>query len=132
MFIENFNFLYNHMSKEDFKNFYKDLFFFFYINFNRTSNNYFTPLFCFQTFLFYIYTKFKLSINCLHFTLILGFLFERIQWFEYLHCSFSISDGIYGTTFFLLTGLHGFHVLVGVFLLLFCLMSINYDFYFNW
>jgi len=51
--------------------------------------------------------------NCLEETLILGALFLVNQYFEYLEAPFSISDSIYGSTFFMTTGFHGFHVFVG-------------------
>jgi cytochrome c oxidase subunit 3 len=41
---------------------------------------------------------------------------------EYYEALFTITDSIYGTTFFMLTGLHGLHVLVGaIFLLIYFL-----------
>lgn len=43
-----------------------------------------------------------------------------MQFREYLHASFSISDGVYGSVFYLLTGLHGCHVMVGLLFLFFC------------
>lgn len=46
-------------------------------------------------------------------TLFLGFLFTGFQVMEYIEAPFSISDSVYGTTFFMLTGFHGLHVLVG-------------------
>ena len=46
-------------------------------------------------------------------TLGLGFLFTGFQGLEYFEAPFSISDSVYGTTFFMLTGFHGLHVLVG-------------------
>jgi cytochrome c oxidase subunit 3 len=46
-------------------------------------------------------------------TVILGVYFLYIQWLEYNEAIFSISDGVYGRTFFMATGFHGIHVLVG-------------------
>lgn len=39
---------------------------------------------------------------------------------EYLEASFSLSDGVYGTTFFVATGFHGLHVLIGRTFLIVC------------
>jgi cytochrome c oxidase subunit 3 len=55
----------------------------------------------------------KDTIYGFSFTLILGFLFTGFQVMEYFEAPFSISDSVYGSTFFMLTGFHGFHVLVG-------------------
>ncbi len=52
----------------------------------------------------------------------LGFFFLVIQGREYQISSFSISDGSFGTSFFLLTGFHGLHVLLGCTLLTGCLI----------
>jgi len=46
-------------------------------------------------------------------TLILASLFTICQFYEYLKSSFNISDSIYGSIFFMATGFHGFHVIVG-------------------
>lgn len=61
----------------------------------------------------------KQALVGLFFTLILAILFTSLQVFEYVNASFNISDGIYGSCFFLLTGFHGFHVFVGT-IALFC------------
>jgi cytochrome c oxidase subunit 3 len=54
-------------------------------------------------------------------TLILGFTFVYLQGLEYYeaydHMGLTLGAGIYGTTFFLLTGFHGFHVCMGAIIL---------------
>jgi cytochrome c oxidase subunit 3 len=47
------------------------------------------------------------------FTIFLGLIFTGFQVLEYLEAPFSIQDGIYGTVFFMLTGFHGTHVIIG-------------------
>lgn len=46
-------------------------------------------------------------------TLFLAVTFTALQAYEYIEATFSISDGVYGSTFFMATGFHGFHVMVG-------------------
>nr|YP_010535667.1 cytochrome c oxidase subunit III [Alectorobius rietcorreai]UYB78566.1 cytochrome c oxidase subunit III [Alectorobius rietcorreai] len=51
--------------------------------------------------------------NALILTIFLGILFTTLQGWEYLQASFSISDSIFGSTFFMSTGFHGLHVIIG-------------------
>ncbi len=52
----------------------------------------------------------------------LGALFSLLQAYEYAHAHFAFSGNIYGATFFMATGFHGFHVIVGTIFLAVCLM----------
>jgi len=47
-------------------------------------------------------------------TILLGFFFVLLQLFEYYESGFNITTSIYSCTFFMLTGLHGCHVIIGV------------------
>merc|ERR1711972_193958 len=58
------------------------------------------------------------SVLGLILTLILGFAFTLLQVLEYFETSYTISYGNYGSIFFIATGFHGFHVLVGSIFLL--------------
>ena len=49
-------------------------------------------------------------INGLVLTVGLGMLFTMVQAYEYMHAPFGFKDSIYGATFFMATGFHGFHV----------------------
>ncbi len=61
----------------------------------------------------------------LRLTILLGLYFTGLQVYEYTVSTFSMSDGIYGTTFFLTTGFHGFHVLAGTTFLYVCLIRLS-------
>lgn len=54
-------------------------------------------------------------------TVALGVYFTILQAMEYYEASFTIADGVYGSTFFVATGFHGLHVLIGRTFLLVCL-----------
>ncbi|BCH26158.1 cytochrome c oxidase subunit III [Mesorhizobium sp. L-8-10] len=54
-------------------------------------------------------------------TVALGVLFSFVQAYEYMHAPFGFRDSIYGATFYMATGFHGFHVFVGTIFLLVCL-----------
>jgi cytochrome c oxidase subunit 3 len=55
-------------------------------------------------------------------TILLGLLFTSIQAYEYVHAPFDFKGNIYGATFFMATGFHGFHVIVGTIFLAVCLL----------
>jgi cytochrome c oxidase subunit 3 len=62
----------------------------------------------------------KSLMNGLVLTILLGAIFTGVQAYEYQHASFGFTDGIYSSTFYLATGFHGFHVLVGTCFLIVC------------
>jgi cytochrome c oxidase subunit III len=51
-------------------------------------------------------------------TIVLGMLFTALQAYEYHHAQFQFAGHIYGSTFFMATGFHGFHVIVGTIFLI--------------
>ncbi len=53
-------------------------------------------------------------------TIALGLLFSAVQVYEYAHAPYSFSGSLYGATFYMATGFHGFHVFVGTIFLLVC------------
>jgi len=55
-------------------------------------------------------------------TVFLGFVFSALQFFEYFFTTFCINDSIYGSIFFLATGFHGLHVIIGNFFLFVCFL----------
>ena len=54
-------------------------------------------------------------------TVHLGVCFTAVQAYEYGHAAFGFTDGIYSSTFFMATGFHGAHVLIGSIFLIVCL-----------
>ena len=54
-------------------------------------------------------------------TVVLGVFFTMGQYVEYSHADFAFAGSIYGSTFFMATGFHGFHVIVGTIFLAVCL-----------
>nr|ADD62183.1 cytochrome c oxidase subunit III [Nerita melanotragus] len=57
-------------------------------------------------------------------TVVLGVYFTILQGWEYYEAPFTIADGAYGSTFFVATGFHGLHVLIGSSFLLVCLVRV--------
>lgn len=71
----------------------------------------------------------KPAVQSLALTILLGFYFTFLQALEYFEAPFAISDGVYGSTFFVATGFHGLHVIIGSTFLAVCLLrQIQYHF----
>nr|YP_009434143.1 cytochrome c oxidase subunit III [Hycleus phaleratus]APB02796.1 cytochrome c oxidase subunit III [Hycleus phaleratus]ATP06060.1 cytochrome c oxidase subunit III [Hycleus phaleratus] len=62
------------------------------------------------------------ALQGLAFTVILGIYFSLLQGYEYYESSFTIADAAYGSSFFMATGFHGIHVIIGTTFLLVCLI----------
>lgn len=65
------------------------------------------------------------SLIGLSLTILLGGIFTGFQVLEYFEANFTISDSIYGSIFFMSTGFHGFHVLIGSTFLFICLLRLT-------
>jgi heme/copper-type cytochrome/quinol oxidase subunit 3 len=63
-------------------------------------------------------------VIALFITILLGIEFTIWQAYEYIKATFYIYDGIYGSTFYMTTGLHGLHVIVGTLFLVVCLVRL--------
>ncbi len=55
-------------------------------------------------------------------TIALGLTFTAVQAYEYGHAAFTFDGGIYGSTFYMATGFHGAHVIIGTIFLIVCLV----------
>jgi cytochrome c oxidase subunit III len=64
--------------------------------------------------------KMKDAATALALSVGLGVLFSGFQIYEYSHAAFGIKDGPYGSTFYLATGFHGLHVIIGTIFLAVC------------
>ncbi len=62
----------------------------------------------------------KEAAKALGITVLLGIVFTGFQLFEYQHATFGFAENVYGATFYMATGFHGFHVLVGTIFLAVC------------
>nr|AII02470.1 cytochrome c oxidase subunit III [Astrotischeria sp. MJT-2014] len=67
-------------------------------------------------------SNYSQTTQSLFLTIILGIYFTILQGYEYYEAPFTIADSIYGTTFFIATGFHGLHVMIGTMFLLICLI----------
>jgi cytochrome c oxidase subunit 3 len=69
------------------------------------------------------------TIGFMWMTVLLGITFLGVQGYEYFHAytelNLKLSSGVFGSTFFMLTGFHGFHVFVGMLMLLFITLRLQ-------
>lgn len=63
--------------------------------------------------------NFNMSLAWIIITILLGIYFTFLQFLEYKFSSFSIMDSVYGSIFFIRTGFHGLHVVIGTSIILF-------------
>jgi len=71
-----------------------------------------------------IYGTFEDIVDAFCWTLFFAFIFTLLQYIEYVNAPFTIADGVYGSTFFMCTGFHGFHVLIGTTFIFVCFIRV--------
>lgn len=64
--------------------------------------------------------KYLAAFRSLLLTILFGLFFIYVQGYEYWWSCFAINDGAYGSVFYMLTGFHGFHVIIGTAFLVVC------------
>ena len=74
----------------------------------------------------------RTATKALALTVALGILFTSLQAYEYIHTiyspqGFQITSGIFGSTFYMATGFHGFHVMIGTTFLIVCTFRAYYN-----
>nr|YP_009731712.1 cytochrome c oxidase subunit III [Carpophilus dimidiatus]QHR79660.1 cytochrome c oxidase subunit 3 [Carpophilus dimidiatus] len=74
--------------------------------------------------------NYKQTFQGLLLTIILGIYFTILQAYEYIEAPFTIADSVYGSSFFMATGFHGLHVIIGTTFLLVCLIR-HYFYHFS-
>nr|YP_010403075.1 cytochrome c oxidase subunit III [Vespa magnifica]QKG04159.1 cytochrome c oxidase subunit 3 [Vespa magnifica]UQW19831.1 cytochrome c oxidase subunit 3 [Vespa magnifica]WHL55432.1 cytochrome c oxidase subunit 3 [Vespa magnifica] len=71
--------------------------------------------------------KNKMAFFTLLYTIYLSFMFTMCQYFEYKSASFTIADSIFGSIFFMTTGFHGIHVIIGTIFLIVCMFRMIFN-----
>nr|QWK39727.1 cytochrome c oxidase subunit III [Omorgus chinensis]UFR81806.1 cytochrome c oxidase subunit III [Trogidae sp.] len=66
--------------------------------------------------------NYTMTTQGLTLTVLLGIYFTMLQAYEYIEAPFTIADTVYGSSFFMATGFHGLHVIIGTTFLLVCLL----------
>nr|YP_010045035.1 cytochrome c oxidase subunit III [Polyphylla gracilicornis]QPF96300.1 cytochrome c oxidase subunit 3 [Polyphylla gracilicornis] len=69
----------------------------------------------------------KQTLQGLALTVMLGIYFSFLQAYEYIESPFSVADSVYGSTFFIATGFHGIHVIIGTTFLSVCMTRHYYN-----
>nr|YP_010443003.1 cytochrome c oxidase subunit III [Aspidodiadema arcitum]UTD49254.1 cytochrome c oxidase subunit III [Aspidodiadema arcitum] len=64
------------------------------------------------------------AIQALFLTIVLGVYFTVLQAWEYVDAPFTVADSVYGSTFFVATGFHGLHVIIGTTFLFICFLRL--------
>ncbi|ODT61372.1 MULTISPECIES: cytochrome c oxidase subunit 3 [Paracoccus] len=67
----------------------------------------------------------KVAINGLAVAVALGIIFTGMQAYEYSHAAFGLSDTAYAAAFYIATGFHGLHVIIGTIFLAVCLLRLQ-------
>nr|ALR69431.1 cytochrome c oxidase subunit III [Bemisia tabaci] len=70
-------------------------------------------------------TKFSNTITSLSMSILLGMYFLVVQTYEYINSNFCFNDSVFGNSFFILTGFHGLHVLVGLIFLTLSMIQLS-------
>lgn len=70
--------------------------------------------------------NFNRAIIYLIITICLGLIFIYFQYFEYTSAAFTITDSVYGSSFFILTGCHGVHIIIGTIFLFLTLLRFSH------
>ena len=97
--------------------------------FNNPIKLYFTPFkkyFSITGSIFHTELLVKTYVGFLiNLTVLLAFLFMSFQVIEYFISPVNINSGVYGSTFYMITGLHGIHVFIGTCFLIYCRTAIS-------
>nr|UER94079.1 cytochrome c oxidase subunit 3 [Ixodes scapularis] len=72
-----------------------------------------------------INNNYKEALYSLLITILLGLTFSILQMWEYIQAQFSMSDSIFGSSFFMTTGFHGIHVIIGTTFLIVSFFRMN-------
>nr|AHA52529.1 cytochrome c oxidase subunit III [Homolobus sp. QL-2013] len=75
--------------------------------------------------------NYKVSFYSICLTIILGMIFTLFQYLEYKESYFSICDSVYGSIFFIATGFHGLHVLIGTMFIIISMIRLKINHYSN-